>query len=90
MKVITAYPVIVDKKRQSPNDYYLNSAGEIAAAQTKQGLLEKVTDTLGLTPAAQTAKPAEQATPKSKTMKYVLIGVGALAVVGIAYALLKK
>jgi hypothetical protein len=32
MKVITAYPVIIDKQRKSPDDYYLNANDEVTAA----------------------------------------------------------
>lgn len=32
MKLITAYPVIVDRQRKSPNDYYLNLTDEQKAA----------------------------------------------------------
>lgn len=32
MKVITAYPLIIDSQRKSPNDYYLNLTDEQKAA----------------------------------------------------------
>jgi hypothetical protein len=59
---------------------------EAAAAQVKQGVLDKIGDALGLT--EDTTKPDKKG--MNKTVKYVLIGVGVLAVLGITYALVKK
>ena len=111
MKVITAYPVIIDSQRKSPNDYYLNltdeqkaagqsgsgkpkpskttgAGAEVAAAQGKQGVLDKIGEALGITDDKAAEKPDKKG--MSKTVKYVLIGVGVLAVLGLGYALLKK
>jgi hypothetical protein len=64
----------------------IGAGAEAAAAQGKQGVLDKIGDALGLT--EDTTKPDKKG--MNKTVKYVLIGVGVLAVLGITYALVKK
>lgn len=64
------------------------AGAEAAAAQSKQGVLGKVGEALGLTDDKAAETPDKKG--MSKTVKYVLIGVGVLAVLGIGYALIKK
>jgi hypothetical protein len=63
------------------------AGAEAAAAQGKQGVLNKIGDAFGLTD-DKGAKPDKKG--MNKTVMYVLIGVGVLAVLGITYALVKK
>lgn len=41
MKVLTAYPVVINKKRVSPPDYYLNSNGAKPTQPTPQQIEEQ-------------------------------------------------
>lgn len=51
----------------------------------------KLAEAQGMAKAAQLASiPSKDAPKKDNTMKYVLIGVGGLAVLGLAYYMLKK
>jgi hypothetical protein len=128
MKVITSYPVYIDKQRKSPNDYYLNADDAekdyakqgIAAAQGLiTGLINKpkreYTDAeqkCGKKPifgkkkkaawdkcventnksAKSSGGSANKNAPeqKSKTLLYVGIGVGVLALVGVVIYIANK
>jgi hypothetical protein len=64
------------------------AGAEAAAAQSKQGILDKIGEAFGITDDKAAETPDKKG--MSKTVKYVLIGVGVLAVLGLGYALLKK
>ena len=42
MKIITGYPVIVDKKRVNPRDFYLNAAGDTTSTQAGTSKWDKL------------------------------------------------
>lgn len=128
MKVITSYPVYIDKQKKSPNDYYLNLTDAekedakqgIAAAQNlltgfinkpkreyteaeqkcgkkpvfgkkKKAAWNKCVETANK-PAKTSGGDANQNAPeqRSKTLLYVGIGVGVLALVGVVIYIARK
>jgi hypothetical protein len=129
MKVITSYPVYIDKQKKSPNDYYLNNDGDAEKDYAKQGIAAAQNLLTGLInkpkreytdaeqkcgkkpvfgkkkkaawnkcvetankPAKTSGGGANQNAPeqKSKTLLYVGIGVGVLALVGVVIYIARK
>jgi hypothetical protein len=83
------YDATLKPKQGKPNTggAGVGTNAEAAAAQGKQGVLDKIGDAFGLTD-DKGAKPDKKG--MNKTVKYVIIGVGVLAVLGLGYALIKK